>query len=135
MSTSKQEYQLSEDEFAEIKSIAQDTTPVMKFGDYWSGMDKQDRANAFWALLGEKHGFVWDSATPVPGKAVTFFYATPSRPKEEPEISKEDQDFIDRSRGIIKGLNDLTIVHPETAELFNKTTDMLERKIKEIETR
>lgn len=129
----KQEYELTEDEFAEIRAIAQDSTPVMKFGDYWSGMDKQDRANAFWKLLAEKYGFVWDSAEGSPGKPVTFFLATPTRPKEEPKISKEDQEFITRSKGVIKGLNDLTIVHPETAELFNKTTDMLERKIKEIE--
>lgn len=74
----KKQYQLSDDEFAEIKSIAQDSTPVMKFGDYWSGMDKQDRANAFWKLLGEKHGFVWDSAEGVPGKAITVFQATPN---------------------------------------------------------
>jgi len=73
----KKEYQLSEDEFAEIKSISQHTTPVMKFGDYWSGMDKYERANAFWKLLGKKHGFVWDSAEAVPGKDHTFFRATP----------------------------------------------------------
>jgi hypothetical protein len=127
------EYQLTEGEFNEIKSIAQDSTPVMKFGDYWSGMDKQERANAFWKLLGEKHGFEWDSAVPIPGKAVTFFRATPTRPKEEPKISKEDQEFIKQARGIIKGLNDLTISHPETVELFNKTTDMLGRKINELE--
>jgi len=77
----KKEYQLTEDEFAEIKSIAQDSTPVMKFGNYWSGMDKQERANAFWKLLGEKHGFVWDSAEGVPGKPVTFFRATAFLPE------------------------------------------------------
>lgn len=129
----KEIYELTEDEFAEIKSIAQASIPVMKFGDYWSGMDKQDRANAFWKLLGEKHGFVWDSASQIPGKEATFFYAIPTRPKEEPKISKADQDFITQSKGIIKGLNDLTIVHPETSELFNKVTDMLEEKIKSIE--
>jgi len=73
----KKEYQLTEDEFAEIKAIAQDSTPVMKFGNYLSGMDKQERANAFWKLLGEKHGFAWNSAEPVPGKGITFFQATP----------------------------------------------------------
>lgn len=59
---SKKQFEMSQDEFDEIKSIAQDTTPVMKFGDYWSGMDKQDRANAFWKILGDKYGFLWDSA-------------------------------------------------------------------------
>ncbi len=73
----KQEYQLTEDEFNELKSIAQDSTPVMKFGDYWSGMDKQDRANAFWKLLGDRHGFIWDSAEGVPGKDIRIFQATP----------------------------------------------------------
>jgi hypothetical protein len=74
----KQEYEMTEDEFNEIKSIAQDTTPVMKFGDYWSGMDKQERANAFWKILAAKYGFVWDSAEGIPGKASTFFRAMPS---------------------------------------------------------
>jgi hypothetical protein len=58
----KQPFEMTQDEFDEIKSIAQDRTPVMKFGNYWSGMDKQDRANAFWKLLADKYGFVWDSA-------------------------------------------------------------------------
>jgi hypothetical protein len=74
---SKQEFVLTDDEFEEIKSIAQDATPVMKFGNYWSGMDKQDRANAFWKLLGDKHGFVWDSAEGIPGKDVKHFQAEP----------------------------------------------------------
>lgn len=73
----KQEYEMNQDEFNEIKSIAQDTTPVMKFGDYWSGMDKQERANAFWKILADKYGFVWDSVEGVSGKGPTFFKATP----------------------------------------------------------
>ena len=73
----KKEYQLTPDEYAEINSIAQNSMPVMKFGNYWSGMDRQERANAFWKLLGAKHGFVWDSAEGVPGKDITIFRATP----------------------------------------------------------
>lgn len=83
----KKEYQLTTEEFEEIKSIAQDTTPVMKFGDYWSGMDKQERANAFWKLLGDKHGFIWDSAEPVAGKNHTYFKATP-----KPEATEGKQE-------------------------------------------
>jgi hypothetical protein len=74
----KKEYQLTEDEFGEIKAISQDREPVMKFGNYWSGSGPQDRANAFWKLLADKYGFVWDSAEPVPGKDHTFFRATPT---------------------------------------------------------
>lgn len=73
----KKEFQMTDDEFNEIKSIAQDTTPVMKFGNYWSGMDKQDRANAFWKILAAKYGFIWDTGEPVPGKPSIFFKAMP----------------------------------------------------------
>jgi hypothetical protein len=74
----KKEFELTEDEFNEIKSIAQDSTPVMKFGDYWSGMDKQERANEFWKILGKKYGFIWDSAEGISGKGPTHFKATPT---------------------------------------------------------
>ena len=72
----KKEFKLSEDEFAEIKAISQQREPVMKFGNYWSGDGPQERANAFWKLLGDTHGFVWDSAEPVSGKDHTYFTAT-----------------------------------------------------------
>lgn len=73
----KKEFKLSEDEFAEIRAISQDKEPVMKFGNYWSGDGPQERANAFWKLLGDTHGFVWDSAEPIPGKDYTYFQAIP----------------------------------------------------------
>jgi len=73
----KKEYQLSKDELDEMKSISQDSTPVMKIGEYWSGLDKQERANAFWKLLADKHSFVWDSVEGIPGKDISFFLATP----------------------------------------------------------
>lgn len=44
-----------------------------------------------------------------------------------------DKEFIEGSRKIIKGLNDLTITNPELSAKFNPVTDMLERKIKEAE--
>lgn len=42
-------------------------------------------------------------------------------------MTKEDEKFIKQCREVIKGLNDMTIKYPETAHLFNKTTDMLEK--------
>lgn len=36
----KKQFEMDQDEFDEIMSISKDSTPVMKFGDYWSGMDK-----------------------------------------------------------------------------------------------
>lgn len=73
----KSEYQLTPEEFEKMKTIAQDSTPVMKFGDYWSGMDKQERANNFWKEMGKKYGFEWNTAEGIPGKEITFFAATP----------------------------------------------------------
>lgn len=62
-------YEMTDEELEKMKSISQDNTPVMKFGDYWSGMDKQERANTFWQELAAKYGFVWDSAGSIPGES------------------------------------------------------------------
>ena len=78
----KKEFKLSEDEFAEIKAISQEREPVMKFGNYWSGDGPQERANAFWRLLGDTHGFIWDSAEPISGKDHIYFMATPKEIKQ-----------------------------------------------------
>lgn len=44
-----------------------------------------------------------------------------------------DKKFVETSKRIIKGLNDLSITNPEHAQLFNKVTDMLESKVKQAE--
>jgi hypothetical protein len=76
MATIKQ-YEMTNEELDKMKSISQDNTPVMKFGDYWSGMDKQERANTFWKELAEKYGFVWDSVGPISGERdIKKFQAT-----------------------------------------------------------
>jgi len=58
----KTAFEMTQEGFEAIKAIAQDDTPVMKFGDYISGMDKFERANDFWKRLADKYGFVWDTA-------------------------------------------------------------------------
>lgn len=73
----KQQFEMNKDEFSEIKSIAQDSTPVMKFGDYWTGMNKQGRANAFWKKLADKYKFVWDSVEGAGINDPKKFKATP----------------------------------------------------------
>lgn len=62
-------FEMTDEELEKMKSISLDNTPVMKFGSYWSGMDKQERANAFWKELSEKYGFVWDSVGPILGES------------------------------------------------------------------
>lgn len=80
----RKEYEMTAEEFERIKAIAQEPAiPVMKIGNYWSGNEKQDRANAFWQELGNKYGFEWDSAEGVPGKDPTFFTAKEKSHAEE----------------------------------------------------
>lgn len=84
----KKQFEMDQDEFDEIMSISRDSTPVMKFGDYWSGMDKFERANAFWKILADKYGFEWDSAADAGTGNSKQFIATPktvSHGKEKEE--------------------------------------------------
>lgn len=76
----KQEFEMNEEEFEDIKAIAQrPAIPVMKIGSYISGGEKQEDANGFWQRIADKYGFLWDSAEGVPGKGPTHFYATPKQ--------------------------------------------------------
>ncbi len=73
----KKLFTMTQDEFDEIIAISNDHTPVMKFGSYVSGMDKFERANAFWKKLADKYGFIWDSSESSSNGNSTQFYATP----------------------------------------------------------
>lgn len=74
----KKKFEMTQEEFEQIKAIAQrPSIPVMKFGDYISGNDKQEDANSVWKNLGEKYGFVWDSAESSGGDPKEFL-ATPN---------------------------------------------------------
>lgn len=70
----KTEFKMTEEELDKMKSISQSDIPVMKFGSYWSGLDKQERANVFWIELSEKYKFVWNSAGPSE-KGIMYFMA------------------------------------------------------------
>lgn len=73
----KKQYEMSEQEFDDMKAISQDKTPVMNIGGNWTGMDKQERANAFWVSLADKYGFVWDTVEGAGTGNVKEFLATP----------------------------------------------------------
>lgn len=62
-------FEMTEEELDKMKSISQTKTPVMKFGNYWSGLDAQERANHFWKELAKKYGFEWDSVRPISGES------------------------------------------------------------------
>jgi hypothetical protein len=76
----KQEFQMTAEEFEQIKAIAQrPAIPVMKIGNVFTGNEKQEDANAFWKGLAYKYGFEWDSVEPVSGKDHIYFVATPKK--------------------------------------------------------
>ena len=92
----KQEFEMTQQEMDDIIAINKNQSPVMKFGDYWSGMDLQQKINHYWETLGNKYGFkhltVEGSA-----KGKLFFLAEPKPvevPKTETEKAVEKFDSI-----------------------------------------
>lgn len=76
----EKEFEMSNDELEELKAIAREPSiPVMRFGDHWSGNEKQESANEFWKRLGKKYGFIWYSCSPSPDKGHRFFRAQPKK--------------------------------------------------------
>lgn len=76
----KQEFQMTSEEFEQMKAIAQrPAIPVMKIGSVITGDEKQEDANGLWKRLADKYGFEWDSAEPVSGKDHTHFTAIPKK--------------------------------------------------------
>ena len=78
MSSTKKEFEMTDEELARIKEISQrPATPVMKIGDVVTGDDKHEDAYSFWRDLGVKYEFIWDTAEAIPGKGGKFFRAIP----------------------------------------------------------
>lgn len=86
----KQEFEMSEEELQAIYDISRNQDPVIFVG-VWLGMDTQEKANKLWQLMGDKYGFVWDSAEGS-AKGKRFFLATPKEkviPKTQTEIETD----------------------------------------------
>lgn len=93
----KQEFQMSEEEMQAIKDISKDNTPVIFVG-YWAGLDKQERANKIWGLMGEKYGFDAYSVEPS-AKGDRFFLAIPNTivvPKTPEEIEMDKYNTLQK---------------------------------------
>lgn len=87
----KQEFKMQQSEMDDIIAINKNQPPVMKFGDYWSGMDLQEKINHYWGTLGKKYGF---KPLTVEGSArgVLYFLAEPCPievPKTQTQIEIE----------------------------------------------
>jgi len=99
----KQEFQMLQTEMDDIISINKNQSPVMKFGDYWSGMDLQEKINHYWETLGNKYGFKHLTVEPS-AKGKLFFLAEPKPivvPKTQTEI--EIDKYIDGTDGYLSG--------------------------------
>lgn len=85
----KQEFEMLQQEMDDIIAINKNMPPVMKIGNYISGMDLAEKVNAYWEGLGNKYGFkhmtVEGSA-----KGKLFFLAEP-KPIVVPKTEKEKQ--------------------------------------------
>lgn len=97
----KQEFEMLQTEMDDIISINKNMPPVMKIGNYVSGMDLAEKVNAYWEGLGNKYGFkhmtVEGSA-----KGKLFFLAEPKPiivPKTQSEI--EIDKYLEDSEGYI----------------------------------
>lgn len=83
----KQEFEMLQAEMDDIIAINKNMPPVMKFGDYWSGMDLAEKVNAYWEVLGNKYGFKHMTVEPS-AKGNLFFLAEP-KPKVVPKTQTE----------------------------------------------
>lgn len=88
----KREFEMSE---ADLKRLLDACRPVpyMVVGG-WEPRSPQENANAAWADLGRKMGFVSETVEPIPGKGSRFFRAEPAPPAPPAapavEVKKEE---------------------------------------------
>lgn len=97
----KQEFEMLQQEMDDIIAINKNMPPVMKIGNYVSGMDLAEKINAYWEGLGDKYGFKHLTVEPS-AKGKLFFLAEPKPvivPKTQVEI--EIDKYIGESEGYL----------------------------------
>ena len=95
----KKEFEMTQDELNQMIAISQGKSmPVLMIGSVVTGGEKQESANDFWKRLGEKYGFIWDTAEPISGKGYTFFKAVAKpNPMEQYETDlKEHKEHCEK---------------------------------------
>jgi len=84
----KQEFEMTQQEMDDIIAINKSRMPVMKIGNVTTGMDLQEKINAYWGGLADKYGFKQMTVEPS-SKGKLFFLAEPKpivKPKTQTEI-------------------------------------------------
>lgn len=92
----KQEFEMLQQEMDDIIAINKNMPPVMKIGNYLSGMDLEAQINAYWEGLGNKYGFK-HMTVEGSSKGKLFFLAEPKPivvPKTPEEIEMDKFDTI-----------------------------------------
>lgn len=87
----------------DIIAINKNMSPVMKFGDSWSGMDLAEKVNTYWEKLGEIMGFK-HMTVEGSSKGKLFFLAEPKPivvPKTQIQIQIEK--YTSDAQGYISG--------------------------------
>jgi len=87
----KQEFEMLQEEMDDIIAINKSQMPVMLIGNVTTGMDLQERINAYWEGLGDKYGFKHMTVEPS-AKGKLYFLAEPipvEKPKTQTEIEIE----------------------------------------------
>jgi hypothetical protein len=94
----KQEFEMTQEEMDDIIAINENQMPIMKIGNVITGMDLQERINAYWEGLGDKYGFKPMTAEPS-AKGKLFFLAEPKPivvPKTQVELEMDKFDTLQK---------------------------------------
>jgi hypothetical protein len=95
----KQEFEMLQSEMDFILDINKhNSNTVMMIGGVDFSHNLTDAINAYWKVLGDKYGFVWDSVEGS-SKGKLFFLATPKAkviPKTQAEIEMDKYDTISK---------------------------------------
>lgn len=87
----KQEFEMTQQEMDDIISINKNQMPVLLIGDVVTGMDLQERINAYWKGLSDKYGFK-QMTVEGSSRGTLFFLAEPKPiviPKTQTEIEMD----------------------------------------------
>lgn len=78
----RKEFELSQEDLDSLLDVGKPTPVMYLSGGQLIGGTPQENANSAWRRMGEKYGFVWDTAQPIDGKSQRFITAE-AEPVEE----------------------------------------------------
>lgn len=97
----KQEFEMTQQEMDDILAVNKNQMPVMKIGNVITGMDLQEKINAYWKGLGNKYGF--NHMTVEPSSKGKLFFLAETKPivKEKTQKEKEIDKYLGNAMGYL----------------------------------